>query len=1289
MKIYDFLSPERLKLIQDLKSPWREPINAFPPIPQKQPQLIGGVNFKNTSMFLAKTLKEAFEEKRNIILFGDFDVDGTTSAAIMYIFCRLCKINNIVPFVSKRSDGYGLNNKSIKGLLKEISNSSLKTTVIMMDMGVSSYHESEVLLQNGASVIVLDHHVPGPSREVAMENWNRLSDKYNNRVMAYDPLLFENQDDVSYSCLSAAGLVFKVCFDVIENNYESLTDLIFSSNKLSILPGGKPVTVETAINSMSKLCAIAQASDCMPFAIEGKLSESWILAKDFESGGDVLAGLEVLTDATITASRVPWVIGPRLNAAGRLSDAFAAFSLMLESDLDEAKKKLVTIDEVRTRVQNMTKHASTSIYDDLLSKKGLAVLIADNEKVKPGVVGIAASRASDKLLAPALYLCPETDENGNTILKGSMRRGPTNFSCEYFVMKMRELNIALSGGGHPAAAGISLKESELQRLLDEAEKQVYDIILDKHYKVSVDEFIEYSEKIEETLPFGKGHESAILCLKAILINVRPLTTSKNGSPEKWAYSFNMIDPDSGRSVDVKGLYSDMSKQQIELFDKLAEKKSLNIPVETRVVIIDNLKKNSKWSRQDIRILGIEKSDDNDLNAGLKEIAIRFLNLKDLNSDTDKVDVDDLSSKDSDSRPIVQIDVVEKNNSKLFLLRRPSKAEITGLIGEKKADELYKEHGGVWSKQDSGYIISNGNATILFEKFIDDSASIIKNNGPQKTDSAWRYIFSSKAKDLIQEIKNLEDSINKKKLNTEPFDIPEFSYIKTPLGFQYADVRLFLSNQISLCNNDMGTGKTLEACMWGLMHLHGLYSDKNGSILRKMIEPFNGSRGHPILIVTLKGVQGQLADEVESITKLKASQVNTTDVREFLSGFGFEMSDRDLDFNDAEEQGKKINPVKTVDINISNHFRNKYMKGFDFVVSTYDCLGRHPWILSNFKWSGIVLDEAHELKTINTLKTKAILGEKIDGEPIKNTPVLAMTGTFSKNRPADWFPWVRVLNADNGIYTGGSLKSAEVRFSMRFDGLVFTEGYGRGGIRIMKSERKKPENGEELRRILIPFVVRRLKTEIGDIPKIYVKEVRVPSNGLYHAILDNLENGTQIPDSISKVLDRHNLLSKDGSLDIEESDDELYESDDEFFKKETKKNSKSKLNSISKSLNNKIKNSNLSVESLAGKLALLSSLDKATGIINFLKSVNWIDCRATVNEPFVVLCTHRAALAEISLEFDKYNIQHFTMTQKDSAEQRKIKASEFQLGKKPVFLTTFGVGGTGLNLTKARRIQHQR
>ena len=1284
MKNLDFDSKERQEIIDKLKSPWKEPISSFPPIPVKQNQNGGGKYFKEAAAFLAKDLKEAFNGDRSIVLFGDFDVDGTTSAAIMYIFSRLCQIDSVIPFVSKRSEGYGLNQKSIKGLLKELESNNKKTTIIMMDMGVSSYNESEILLQNGASVIVLDHHVPAPSREVAKDKWDNLAKKYPNKICAYDPLLFDNEEDLKYSCLSAAGLVFRVCFEVIENNLQELTDVIFSANKVSILPGGKQVSVETAINSMSKLTAIAQASDCMPFAAKGFLTDSWILAKDFETGGNVLAGIDLLTDATITASRVPWVIGPRLNAAGRLSDAFASFSLLLESDMEEAKKKLVLIDEVRTRVQHMTKHASTAINEDLLSKKGLAVLIGNPEKVKAGVIGIAAARASDKLSAPALYLTPEVDDAGNVILKGSMRRGPTDFSCEKFVLDMKELNIAISGGGHPAAAGITVRESEIGRLIDEAEKQQYNILMDSHYKVSVDEVIEYSEKIEAVLPFGKGHESAVLSVKALLSSIRPLMTSKSGSPEKWAYTFTIVDSESGRSLDIKALTSDMSNEQKELFDSLSLKKILNIPIETKIVVHDNLKKNSKWSRLDLRVLSYEKL--NSENESTKEIALRVIN-KDSEGDKDSVLDEEAALADiKDGRPIIQVDCIEKNNNSFFLLRRPSKADIIAILGEKKAEELAKEHGGSWSRSEFGYFISSGNASIIYDKYIKDATYAIKNSEPNDEEFPWRYVFSSKAKDLIIKIKKEDDFLNNKKTNVTPFDIPNFTYIKKPMGFQYADVRLFLSNKVSLCNNDMGTGKTLESCMWSLMRLNGFYSDEEGNILKKDLPKVNEDRSHPVLIITLKGVQGQLAEEFESLSNLRASKVTSTDVREFLtkSGYGDKLDDDfEDDENEESESAKKIKPVKSLDNRLSSLFQNHYIKGSDFVVTTYDCIGRHPWILSGYSWSGLVLDEAHELKTINTLKTKAVLGEKIDGEPFKDIPVLAMTGTFSKNRPADWFPWVRITNADQGIYTSGTVKSAEVRFSMRFDGLIFTESYGRGGVKFMKSERKKPENGEELRRILMPYVVRRLKTEIGDIPKISVKEARIPSSGLYLSVLNHLENGVDLPFNIKEILSKHSLLSKDGGLSIENDEEDYLEEDEEDSK--SKKNKFQK--SVTKNIKNKLKekNVNVSAESLAGKLALLSSLDKALGIINFLKSVSWLNEKNQTNEPFVILCTHRSALSEISEQLTKCNIDHFTMTQKDSAEQRRLKASAFQNGEKPVFLTTFGVGGTGLNLTKARRI----
>jgi superfamily II DNA or RNA helicase len=481
-----------------------------------------------------------------------------------------------------------------------------------------------------------------------------------------------------------------------------------------------------------------------------------------------------------------------------------------------------------------------------------------------------------------------------------------------------------------------------------------------------------------------------------------------------------------------------------------------------------------------------------------------------------------------------------------------------------------------------------------------------------------------------------------------------------MGFQCADIRICLDRRISLLNNDMGTGKTLVSTIWALYRHLGAYVNAE----RNIEVPANAVK-KPVLVVTLKGVQGQFAQNMEEMTSLKVIQITTSSLSELLKECG-ETKNLDDEWNEDSKEGdaksKKMKVIESVSQQTLARFYQK-IEGHAFIVTTYNCLSKHAWFVQALEWAGVIFDEAHELKGIDTIRSRSIFGKNLDGAPLRGAPILAATGTFAKNRPVDWFVWVRLSGADGGVYTGGSASYAEENFSIRFDGLVFKKM--KVGERVFrKPERKTPKNGHELKNLLAPFVIRRLKTEIGEIPPIVVKTIDVTSSGVYIDVIGMLR-GMPLLSRTKDLLDKYKILDKNGNI-----------------KAESPYSIGSEMDKLLAQELGEVKS-----DSLAGKLSLISSLDKAHNITNILKEQGWIDENnpSDNNNPFVIVCMHQAAVAEVSFQLGELGIEHFLMTQKDSAEKRRQKIDAFQNGERQAFVTTYGVGGTGLNLTRAHRI----
>jgi SNF2 family DNA or RNA helicase len=408
-----------------------------------------------------------------------------------------------------------------------------------------------------------------------------------------------------------------------------------------------------------------------------------------------------------------------------------------------------------------------------------------------------------------------------------------------------------------------------------------------------------------------------------------------------------------------------------------------------------------------------------------------------------------------------------------------------------------------------------------------------------------------------------------------------------------------------------------------------------------------ARKKPVLYLTLKGVMGQYADELRRFIDLEVSTVTTSQVSKFLQDYQVTL----------DESGTgSFKKVVKVDDEALAAAPGKLFGGAALVVSTYDCIARNPWMISMMDWSGVCLDECHELKTPDAHKTTAVFGKHIDGSPLRGVPILAMSGTFTKNRPADWFVWARLTGADGDCYTAGSLSTARRTFDMRFDALTFERVRGRGGREYTQSRRgARPENGDELKTLMTPFLIRRLKTEIAEIPPVKTRVLRVPSSGVYVHLLSALITGRDLPSETQDILGRHGILAGDRLIDTDQDED------------------------AGMSIRDAARSRNY--DDLAQKLSMISSLDKSCGVVEMLKELGWTD----PEEPVVIMGLHRAAVREAAERLRDAGETVITMTQEDSAARRREKQEMFTRGDARIFLTSFGVGGTGLNLTRASKI----
>lgn len=361
-------------------------------------------------------LNAALSANESIMVYGDYDVDGTTAVALVYKFL-LTYTTNITSYIPDRyGEGYGISYKSIDFAEKE----GIRL-IIALDCGIKAVEKIEYAKAKGIDFIICDHHVP--------------DDKLPDAVAVLDAKRIDNT--YPYNQLSGCGVGFKFMQGFAQFNKINFNELI----------------------TQLDLVAVSIASDIVPLTGENRILAYHGL-KMLNSNPCV--GLKSIIDSCnltgkeITMSDIVFKIGPRLNASGRIQSGNESVELLITKDLAVARKKSEEINQYnQTRKEmdkNMTVEANCILQSchDLADKKAIIVYNPDWHK---GVIGIVASRLTEEYNRPAIVLT-RTD----TLVTGSARSVP-GFDIYKAIDHCRDL--LENFGGHTYAAGLSMKEENV------------------------------------------------------------------------------------------------------------------------------------------------------------------------------------------------------------------------------------------------------------------------------------------------------------------------------------------------------------------------------------------------------------------------------------------------------------------------------------------------------------------------------------------------------------------------------------------------------------------------------------------------------------------------------------------------------------------------------------------------------------------------------------------------------------------------------------------------------------
>ena len=394
-------------------------------------------------------LAEAITSQQRVLVLGDFDADGATSTAVAMLGLGMLGLNDIdfrVP--SRFSDGYGLTPGIIHRLRDE---GALPDLLVTVDNGISAVEGVRAARELGIRVVVTDHHLAGETLPEA------------------DAIVNPNQPGCPFLSKNAAGV--GVMFYV-------LTALRKHLREQGLLPEPQP-----NLGNLLDLVALGTVADVVPLDHNNRIfvEQGLRRIRQGEARPGILALLEVAgrDHSEISSTDLGFVVGPRLNAAGRLDDMSVGIACLLADSRDEAQRLARELDTFNRERRTIEKDMKTQAQDLLASMSldieglpwGLALFDTDWHQ---GVIGILAARIREQTHRPTIAFAP--DDNGEDI-KGSARSIPSLHIRDVLaVVDARHPGMMKKFGGHAMAAGMTLSRGDLDAFSDAFDRAVRDTL---------------------------------------------------------------------------------------------------------------------------------------------------------------------------------------------------------------------------------------------------------------------------------------------------------------------------------------------------------------------------------------------------------------------------------------------------------------------------------------------------------------------------------------------------------------------------------------------------------------------------------------------------------------------------------------------------------------------------------------------------------------------------------------------------------------------------------------------
>ncbi|MBD8018877.1 single-stranded-DNA-specific exonuclease RecJ [Kaistella pullorum] len=454
----------------------------------------------------------AIENGEKIMVYGDYDVDGTTAVALMYLYLSKIVDKKYLDFYipDRNIEGYGI---SLEGI--DYAKNNGFSLIIALDCGIKAIDKIEYAKTQDVDFIICDHHLPG--------------EEIPDAVAVLDP----KRKDCRYPFkeLSGCGVGFKLCQGL---------------NTIYKLP-------EAELFELTDLLAISIAADIVSMTGENRVLAKQglkILRKARNLGLRLLIPEEKL--ATFEISNIVFEIAPKINAAGRISHGKAAVELMVSDNLKQAHQivnDIVTLNDSRREMDMSSTTEALLQIEETQQEKNYTTVVYGAGWNK-GVIGIVASRLTETYYKPTLVF---TDGNNGEMVASA--RSVADFdvhdaleNCSEFFLKF---------GGHPAAAGLSMEKDKFdlfrqkfeevvsQKIQEHQKEPCLTIDSDVHVDDLNKDFFNFHRKLA---PFGPNNMKPILALK----NQRVAGYVKTMGKDNCHLKFYIRQESTGRNIECVG-----------------------------------------------------------------------------------------------------------------------------------------------------------------------------------------------------------------------------------------------------------------------------------------------------------------------------------------------------------------------------------------------------------------------------------------------------------------------------------------------------------------------------------------------------------------------------------------------------------------------------------------------------------------------------------------------------------------------------------------------------------------